>query len=288
MPNCERFFRKYKVNYTKRQKGQKIEEITQSIDNQLSIARNLISEQNFNKARKFLEELIKLAPHHIEINYLLGQLYEIEGNYLQASYCFEKLLQMHPTDEFKYRIAQCFMDAERYQDAFHIFEELYQVCDDINIFEQYAHTASILGYKTKAWESYNKILEIDRNNLVALFQLSEVYYQTDDQVNHHLTKAKINYLENLLSNCTKHLKKTLNHSENEGQTVDILFNLAKVLEESGKYFEAIEQYNYILNFEPPNEVALSKIESLSEKLTAEENSDSLSFLQKCFKILSSI
>lgn len=253
-----------------------------NLDDKIEIARDLIREQNFAQAKKFLEELIKLSGKNPEINYLLGQIYELDEDYKKAIECFSNLLELNPSNELKHRIAQCFLDGTEYKKAYNLFKELYENnCEDINIYEQYAHTARILDKQEEAIAAYNKILDVDKNNIVALTQLSELYYDNDDKTNHYLIKAKLNYIENMLANSVDCLKKALNHSHDDDEIVNILLNLAKVLTDSGKYSEALEQYQFVLNLEPDNAYTLEKIDSLYKKMQDDED-EPTNWLEKFF------
>lgn len=254
-----------------------------NLDDKIEIARDLIREQNFVQARKFLEELLKLSNKHPEINYLLGQIYELDQDYRKAVECFVVLLEMNPSNELKYRVAQCFLDASEYRKAYDLFKDLYENnCEDINIYEQYAHTARILDKLEEAVEAYNRILDVDKNNIVALTQLSELYYDSNDKINHYLVKAKLNYLENMLASSVDCLKKALNYSHDDEEIVNILLNLGKVLTDAGKYEDALEQYQFVLNLEPNNTYALEKIDMLYKKMHQEEEEESASWLEKFF------
>ncbi len=253
-----------------------------NLDDKIEIARDLIREQNFTQAKKFLEELIKLSGKNPEINYLLGQIYELDEDYKKAVECFSNLLELNPSNELKHRIAQCFLDGTEYKKAYNLFKDLYEDnCEDINIYEQYAHTARILDKNEEAITAYNRILDVDKNNVVALTQLSELYYDNDDKINHYLIKAKLNYIEDMLSSSVDCLKKALNHSHDDEEIVHILLNLAKVLTDTGKYSEALEQYQFVLNLEPDNTYALEKIDSLYKKMQNDEG-EPTNWLEKFF------
>jgi len=254
-----------------------------NLDDKIEIARDLIREQNFVQAKKFLEELIKLSNHHPDINYLLGQIYEIDQDYRRAIECFSTLLDLKPSNELKHRIAQCFMDGSEYRKAYDIFKELYENnYEDINIYEQYAHAARILNKSDEAVMAYNRILDVDKNNIVALTQLSDLYYDNDDKINHYLVKAKLNYIENMFSSSVECLKKALNYTHDDEEIVDILLNLAKVLTDAGKYSDAIEQYQFVLNLEPDNTYAIEKIDSLCRKMRSEEDEEPVHWIGKFF------
>lgn len=238
-----------------------------NLDDKIELARDLVREQNFTQARKFLEELIKLSPKQPDINYLLGQLYELDENYKKAAECFVVLLEYDNSHELKCRIAQCFLDGEEYDKAYMLLKELYQDnCEDLNIVEQFAHVSRIIGQVDEAVIAYNFMLDTDKNNLVALTQLSEIYYDLEDKMNHYLIKAKLNYLENMLSSAADCLKKALNYSSDDEDIINILLNLGKVLTEAGKYHDALEQYQFVLNLEPDNKTAKNQIELINQKI----------------------
>lgn len=245
-----------------------------NIDNKIELARELIRDQNFVQARKYLEELLKLAGNHPDINYLLAQLYEVENNFKKASDCYSNLLEFNPPYEVKYKIAYCFLDADEYERAYYLLKSLQEDNrEDIDILEQLAHTARIIGKIDEAVLAYNKILEFDKNNVVALTQLSEIYYDTEDKMNHYLIKAKLNYLENMFSSSVSCLKKALNYSNDDDEVVHILLNMAKVLTEAEKYTDALEQYQFVLNMDPNNDFAQNQIEALCKKLQIEEDEE---------------
>ena len=238
-----------------------------NLDDKIEIARDLIREQNFPQAKRYLEELIKLAPQQPDMNYLLGQLYEHDQDYKKAVECFAVLLHLEPSYELKCRIAQCFLDGGEYDKAYNLFKELYQEnCEDINVVEQFAHVSRILGQVDEAVIAYNFMLDVDKNNLVALTQLSEIYYDVQDKMNHYLIKAKLNYIENMLSSAADCLKKALNYSQDDEDIINILLNLGKVLFEAGKYHDAMEQYHFVLNLEPSNSIALAQVDAINKKL----------------------
>lgn len=238
-----------------------------NLDDKIELARDLVREQNFVQARKFLEELIKLSPKHPDINYLLGQLYELDENYKKAVECFAVLLEYDASYDLKCRIAMCFLDGEEYDKAYILLKELYQEnCEDLNVVEQFAHVARIIGQVDEAVIAYNFMLDSDKNNLVALTQLSEIYYDIEDKMNHYLIKAKLNYIENMLSSAADCLKKALHYSSDDEDIINILLNLGKVLTEAGKYHDALEQYQFILNLEPDNSTAANQIEALTKKI----------------------
>ena len=243
-----------------------------NLESKIEIARNLVREQNFLPARKFLEELIKLSPKNPDIIYLLGQLYELEENYKKAVEYFTILLEFNASYELRCRIAQCFLDAEEYEKAYILYKELYQEnCEDLITVEQFAHVARIVGQTDEAVIAYNFMLDTDKNNLIALTQLSEIYYDIEDKMNHYIIKAKLNYLENMLSNAADCLKKALNYSTEDDDIINILLNLGKVLTDAKKYTDALEQYQFILNLEPSNSTAKNQIEFLAKKICEEED-----------------
>lgn len=238
-----------------------------NLDDKIEIARDLIREQNFVQAKRFLEELIKLEPNHPDMNYLLGQLYELDSDYKKAVECFHVLLALNPSYDLKCRVAQCFLDGQEYDKAYNLFKELYKEnCEDINVVEQFAHVARILGQVDEAVIAYNFMLDVDKNNVVALTQLSEIYYDLQDKMNHYLIKAKLNYIENMLSSAADCLKKALNYSQDDEDIVNILLNLGKVLFEAGKYHDAMEQYQFVLHLEPDNSTALAQVVLINKRL----------------------
>jgi tetratricopeptide (TPR) repeat protein len=262
-----------------------------NIQAKIEMARGLIREQNFVQARKFLEELVKLSSKNPEINYLLGQIYELNGDFKKAAKCYENLLCFELSNELKNKLAQCFVDAEEYEIAYDLYSDLYDAdCNDISIIEQFAHTARIMDRNDEAVSAYNRILDFDKNNIIALTQLAEIYYDSEDKMNHYLVKAKLNYLENMLSSSIDCFKRALNYSKDEDEIVGIMMNLAKVLSDAGKYEEAIDQYLFILNLEPQNEQAQTQIELMYKKIEEKEyeEPEGTSWLEKLFVFLNLI
>lgn len=233
----------------------------------LAKAKQLLKQQNFAEAQQLLEEVLATDSLNPDANYILGQIYELNEDFTQASECYSRLMEINPSIEMKYKLAQSFQNTDDYQRAYILMKEIYEHNpSDTNMCEQFAHVARVIGKSADAVEAYNKILETDKNDMVALTQLSEIYYDEGDKLNHYLVKAKVHYLENMLSGSIDCLKRALNYAQEDDDLVNVLLNLGKVLTDKGNFSEAIEQYQFVLASEPENELALKKIEELEKKI----------------------
>lgn len=244
-------------------------------------AKQFLQSQQFDKAKELLEEILVMDNHNADANYILGQVYEMDEEYEKASDCYSRLLEMNPTVEFKYKLAQSFTNIDKYDKAYILMREIYeQEPDYLDVCVQFAHIAMVLHKNADAVEAYNKILERDKDDLVALTKLSEIYYDEGDKLNHYLIKAKLNYLENMLSGSVDCLKRALNYAKEEDDLVNVLLNLGKVLADKGNTNEAVEQYQFVLATQPDNEYAQKKLDELNKKIEDSYNGYSESWIDK--------
>lgn len=244
-------------------------------------AKQLLQAQQIEKAKTLLEEVVVVDSHNVDANYLLGQIYELDEEYEEASNCYSKMVELHPTVELKYKLAKSFENIDKYEKAYILMKEIYeQQPDYLDVCEQFAHISLVLKRSADAIEAFNKILETDKDNLVALSQLCEIYYDEGDKLNHYLIKAKLNYLDNMLSGAVDCLKRALNYAKEEDDLVNVLLNLGKVLSDKGNVNEAVEQYQFVLATQPDNEYAKNKLDELNKKIENSYSEYSESWIDK--------
>lgn len=246
-------------------------------------AKNMLKAQNMAEGKKLLEEALEVDPKNPEANYILGQIYEFDEDHEKALNCYSVLLETNPSREMKHKLAQAFQNIDNYQKAYILMKELFEENpNDPDMCDEFAHVSMVIGKSADAVEAYNKILEFDKDHEVALTKLAEIYYDEGDKLNHYLIKAKLNYLDNMLSGSVDCLKRALNYAKEEDDLVNVLLNLGKVLTDKGNVSEAMEQYQFVLATQPGNKHAQDKLEKLSKKVEESFDEYSESWIDKLF------
>jgi len=224
---------------------------------ELSIKLHQVSQylelQDYAKAKEVLLEIITAIPNEPVSNHTLGQIYEFEGDLLQAANCYKKVLLSQKDNQLKYKIADLYEQSEAYEEAYEFYKELYnEDPQDKDICERLAHVSRILEKNDEAIEYYNKLLKNDPDNILALTQLSELYQENNNSLLYHLTKARIHELEEALSYAADSYKKAINEAENPEDIIQIRYKLAEIYIKREKYNKAIEEYLAILEHDPDN------------------------------------
>lgn len=248
----------------------------------LDRAKKLLESEKINEAKSILLTIIAANPYHIDANDLLSRIYEFQENYDQAAKSLERLLSNVDSLSLRYKLAQTYQEADDYYNAYRVLKSL---CDEVdgdkNLFEQMAHTCAILDKTDEAVEFYDKILQIDKDDIVALGELSDIYYETD-KTNYYFLKARICKLEKNFSQAIEAYKKVLKLLDDGNQKKDVHHQLAKLYHEVGKYDNAYDEYMHVLEYDPDNEQIKEEMDRISEEA---EFCDQGGFLNRIFKML---
>ncbi len=248
----------------------------------LDKAKEFLRSQRFEEAKKVLLEIVAQEPNYVEANDFLYQIYEIEEDYISAAKHLKKLYESIGSLDVEYKLAQAYQNADDYENAYSVLFDLCQkVVNDKNVFEQMAHTCRIIGKIDEAIEYYDKILKIDKEDIVALTQLAEIYYDKD-RLNFHFLRAKIYYLEGNYSNAVDAYKKSLKLIENEEEKITVHLKIAELYVKLKKYEYAHEEYQHILAIDPNNKTAEEEMGKIADEY---QYDDEGGLFEKIMKIL---
>ncbi|MDD3013350.1 MAG: tetratricopeptide repeat protein [Candidatus Gastranaerophilales bacterium] len=229
-----------------------IENQPNNINARLELVKKYLDNNDYNRAKILLEEIIKIDSNNFDANYILGQVYEFDEEFLKAVECFEKVVKAQPNPDLKYKLAGLYENADKYEKALAIYNECYsQNTSDNDICEKIAHVNRILGNNEKAVEFYSKLLKSDPNNIVALTQLAELYEDTDKLLC-YVTRARVNEQEGALSHALSCYKKALAEADNPQDVMYVRLSIAEIFVKQENYLKAIDEYLAILEHDNKN------------------------------------
>ncbi len=102
------------------------------------------------------------------------------------------------------------------------------------------------GDRKTAIELYNKILEVEPADEIALGQLMDLYFETD-KFQYYLMRANYNVVNRKFEHAINDTKKALNLDPN---SIDARVKLARFYRVANKNLKAIDEFNKIIELEP--------------------------------------
>ncbi|MDD3593238.1 MAG: tetratricopeptide repeat protein [Candidatus Gastranaerophilales bacterium] len=241
-----------------------------------------LNNNDLDNAKIYLMKFITVEPNHPHACFIMGQILESEGNFMEAADYYERVYNPDMAPEFQQRVAMVFENADRYDLAYTVYKDLYaadpQNQDNIEVL---AHACLILGKKEEAAEYYNKLLTITPDNDVALRQLAEIYEHTD-KLMYHLTRARIFELEKSLNHMESEYKRALSLAQDEQDVLTVRYRLAKCYKDKKKFHNALDEYLAILGMTEEN---FNVFMELAEIYTELNNIDAaIEVLKRALKI----
>lgn len=147
------------------------------------------------------------------------------------------------------QLAEQFEANEQYEQAYLEYQKAFeQTPDDLGILERLGHLALILEKTDEAANYYHKILERDVTNSLAYEQLMSIYENTD-RYKYYVYRGNKNSLEGKLEFAINDFKKALSHASEETQIVMTRLTLANLYHQLGNTLKAIDEYNFILEYD---------------------------------------
>lgn len=231
-------------------------QIQESIDEQVSVAKEYLANEKNSQAISLLEDLLKQHPNTINIIEALAFAYIDYGDPSLAASYFEQIIKKAPTlHEYKIFAAQAYIDAKNFS----------QAC------RNYAHYLEFFPNDWMTWKALAKTYELDKQYAPAL----DAYIQAE-----HLTRSssteqdalKIARLCLRINNAQEaktwyHLVLTHNPNSLEAQSRLLKLELqSENWPEAQKLLTKLESY-------PPNTVDPKLIELAKEILTAKPSSN---------------
>ncbi len=153
-------------------------------------------------------------------------------------------------------------DTEQFEKAYELSASLsLKNPKSIELLEKKAHLAIIVNKKNEAINAYNKILDIEPNNTLALSQLMDLYFDTDKFL-YYTTRGSLHTIEGLLSHAVSDYKKALDKTDNEKDIYATRLIIASLYEDLKKENQAIDEYLRLLDMKPQDiipYISLAKI-----------------------------
>src|SRR5574344_1569023 len=141
-------------------------------------------------------------------------------------------------------------DTEQFEKAYELSASLsIKNPKSIELLEKKAHLAIIVNKKNEAINAYNKILDIEPNNTLALSQLMDLYFDTDKFL-YYTTRGSLHTIEGLLSHAVSDYKKALDKTDNEKDIYATRLIIASLYEDLKKENQAIDEYLRLLDMKP--------------------------------------
>lgn len=151
------------------------------------------------------------------------------------------------------QLAEQFEANEQYEDALREYKKVYeQNPDDIGLMERLGHLSLILDKPEDAAEYYHEILKHDVTNPLAYEQLMSIYENTD-RYKYYIYRGNKNSIEGKLDFAINDFKKALSAATENTQIVMTRLTLANIYRQTGHSLKAIDEYNYILEFDDLHE-----------------------------------
>jgi tetratricopeptide (TPR) repeat protein len=246
---------------------EKINSQPDNIDARMELAGKYLSEQDAEKAKPLLEEVLNIDSNNLNANFILAQIYEFDEEYSKAVVCMEKVVAQQPAFELVYRLGQLYEGADEYEKALNIYKNCYlQAQDDANLCERVAHTYRVLGNNTEATEFYKKLLTINKDDIVALTQLMEIHEEEGEKFLYYITRAKIYEMEDSLSQAISSYKKALNEAADNDEASKVRLAIIDLLHKKGNYNQAVDELLLLLEQDKNNYAAYMYLAEVYIKL----------------------
>ena len=181
------------------------------------LARLETNEKNFQQALLLVKKANELDTGNIWYTLLLGELYQLTSNYKEAISIYDHLVRRYPENlEYQYQLAALYLTNNRFEDAIKIYDQIELengITEDIILQKQkiYLHLKESTKAEAelkklisafprdsryysmlaefymnrnmydKAFETYQKVIEIDHENAYIHMALADYYRKTGDR-----------------------------------------------------------------------------------------------------------
>ncbi len=236
----------------------------------VDIAYNMHVSGKFNEAKAVYEKLLSVLPDNIDVLNLYAQLNVSLKNYDTALAIFNQIYDKTGLDEIKINIAKVYIFKNDYDNAVKNLNEL----KDVNTGALKLLSLSYMKLQkyTEASEVYKELINSGKNDFSDLYNLSlclkylgdiegalkyalAAYNQNTDDIELSLHIAALYEEQKDKENTLKYLINASKHSQN----IDILYRIAVLLKQIGKYEDAVSYFNKILQIDPENKNSLINI-----------------------------
>ncbi len=143
--------------------------------------------------------------------------------------------------------AQELIDNDDYEKAYVLLSEAYtNTPNDPELIEKLAMCAQTLEKEQEALSLWEKLSEIDPENLVAYSELQDKYLHIN-KYKYYLTRAKVKVMQGNLGQAVSDYKKAVDNTSEENEIIDARILMAKSYEALHKVNKAIDEYYKILD-----------------------------------------
>jgi len=216
-------------------------------DGRVERVKEYLEKNDLDGAKVFLSKFLTVEPNHPHAAFIMAQILEMEGNFVDAATFYERVFTEVIPDEFIERVIHVYEMADRYDKLYDIQKAQYESDPtNIDVCERLANTCSILNKTEEAVELYNKILTAQPDNPIALRQLADTY-ETSNKMMFHLIQAKMAQLDNNFEKAEKEYKRAFMLAEKDEDILQIRYKMAKLYRGLGKNEQALDEYIYILS-----------------------------------------
>ncbi len=232
--------------------------------NQISKARELGLEGNFDQAVEMINEIIKEDPDIIDAYFTLGNLYFKKGDFEKALEAFFEALDRKPDDAFTViNIANSYVQMKNFEEAEKfILSFLPSLPPDSQVNLVLGNIYNSQKKYDQAIEYYNKCLELNPYSASAYSALGGVYI-----------------IQDRIEEAERHLRKAL---ELNPGLFNVHYNYAQLQEKKGDLSQAVEEYRKELDNIPHNFRASFNLSRVFRLQGREE--DELRYLEKTIEI----
>ena len=121
-----------------------------SYDGRVEKVKEYLEKNDLDGAKIFLSKFLTVEPNHPHACFIMAQIQEAEGNFVDAARFYEKVFINQIPDEFYHRVINVYENADKYDRLFDIYNAQFeQNPDDMDLCERLANTCSILGKTSK-------------------------------------------------------------------------------------------------------------------------------------------
>lgn len=171
-------------------------EIDKPLESNIEVALDRIEHKDYSGAEAILQALISNSPNHPDANYLLGEIAEINHQYVAARTYYQIVAEHTPHfPRIFERLA--LLNAQHFDDDYKLTKKYYKAAlavDENNVDLLYAYADflnSKLDDQPKAIEYFNNVIALNPEHPFAHYDLAVIYYQLGDipMANEHYLAA---------------------------------------------------------------------------------------------------
>lgn len=154
------------------------------VHKKIQLGKSYLQNGNFERARFHLRDALQMAPESAEVHDALALMFMATDELVLADEYFQKALERSPSNSrYRNNYASYLLAQRRFGEAEGHFQ---QVVDDVlydnrtDAMVSLARCKSELGDKFAARELFGKVLKFNRLHPVALFYMSQEYYEAGE------------------------------------------------------------------------------------------------------------